>query len=237
VPRILLVPEGVLPREPQSSLLRRKAVDVRAARGGKDALPFARKWAPQLIVFSSELPDMPAGQFCSAVRSYPELNQTKLLMLTDQLGQEMGEDAMGRVDAHRINPVETGQLLQTMAGLLNMRMRLSERIPVDLIGQIDLLEKESEEDVKSVVNIINLSEGGLLLESPIALTVGSMGRVRFFLPENSKRMSLYCLVRVLVDELALHYGVEFVGLRSAEKEMIREFVRQVTSEQKDEEGS
>ena len=231
MPRILLVPEGVLPEEPQASLLKRKAVDMRAARGGKDALPFARKWAPQLIVFSSELPDMPAGQFCSAVRSYPELNQTKLLMLTDQLGQEMGEDAMGRVDAHLINPVETSQLLETMAGLLNMRMRLSERIPVDLIGQIDLLEKESEEDVKSVVNIINLSESGLLLESPIALTVGSMGRVRFFLPEASKRLSLYCLVRVLVDELALHYGVEFVGLKSSEKETLRAFVRQVTTKQ------
>ena len=236
MPRILLVPEGVLPQEPQSSLLKRKAVDMRVARGGKDALPFARKWAPQLIVFSSELPDMPAGQFCSAVRSYPELNQTKLLMLTDQFGEEMGEDAMGRVDAHLINPVETSQLLQTMAGLLNMRMRLSERIPVDLIGQIDLLEKESEEDVKSVVNIINLSDGGLLLESPIALTVGSMGRVRFFLPEASQRLSLYCLVRVLVDELALHYGVEFVGLRSGEKETLRVFVRQVTTKQKGGEG-
>ena len=229
MPRILLVPEGVLPQEPQASLLRRKAVDMRAARGGKDALPFARKWAPQLIVFSSELPDMPAGQFCSAVRSYPELGQTKLLMLTDQLGQEMGEDAMGRVDAHLINPVETAQLLQTMAGLLNMRMRLSERVPVDLIGQIDLLEKESDQDVKSVVNIVNLSESGLLLESPITLTVGSMGRVRFFLPEASKRMSLYCLVRVLVDELALHYGVEFVGLKSSEKETLRAFVHQLIS--------
>ena len=56
-----------------------------------------------------------------------------------------------------------------------------------------------------------------------------MGRVRFFLPEASKRLSLYCLVRVLVDELALHYGVEFVGLKSAEKEMLRAFVRKVRS--------
>jgi CheY-like chemotaxis protein len=227
VPRILLVPEGVLPKEPQASLLGRKAVEVRGARGGKEALPFAREWLPQLIVFSSQLPDMPAGEFCSAIHSYPELGQTKLLMLTDQLGEEMGEDAMGRVDAHLINPVETAQLLQTMAGLLNMRLRLSKRIQVDLIGQIDLLEKESDEDVKSVVNIINLSETGMLLESPILLTVGSMGRVRFFLPGASKRLSLYCLVRVLADELALHYGVEFTGLKSAEREMLRAVVRTV----------
>jgi hypothetical protein len=35
---------------------------------------------------------------------------------------------------------------------------------------------------------------------------------------------------VLVDELALHYGVEFVGMKSAEKEMLRAYVRKLTSE-------
>jgi hypothetical protein len=37
-------------------------------------------------------------------------------------------------------------------------------------------------------------------------------------------MSLYCCVRMLSNELSLHYGVEFIGLAASEREMLREFV-------------
>lgn len=223
--RILLFPKEVIPGEPRVSLLRRRSVEVRAARTAEQALDFAGKWKPQLIVFSSRLPDTSAVRFCEAVRSKSELGHTKLLMLTDQLGEEVGNEFGAGADAHLVNPVDSRQLLQTIAGLLNIRLRSAKRVAVDLIGQIDLLTNNAGEDVKAVVNILNLSETGLLIESPVPMSVGSMGRVRFFLPGTSEQLSLYCTIRLLADELVLHYGVEFVMLKAAEKGKLRAFVQ------------
>jgi CheY-like chemotaxis protein len=199
-------------------------VEVRAARSAEQALDFAGRWKPQLIVFSSRLPGTTALRFCEEVRSNSELGHTKLLMLTDQLGEEAGEEFVAGADAHLVNPVDGSQLFQTIAGLLNIRLREAKRVAVDLIGQIDLLTRNDGEDVKAVVNVLNLSDTGLLIESPVPMSVGSIGRVRFYLPGTSEQLSLYCTVRLLADELVLHYGVEFIMLRAADKDVLREFV-------------
>ena len=223
--RILLFPKEVIPNEQKASLLRRKSLEVRAASNASQALSFSRKWRPQQIVFSSQLPDTTAVKFCETIKSYPELDHTKLMMLTDQLGGNMDDEFVQGVDAHLVNPVDSAQLFQTMASLLDIGLRSAKRVDVDLIGHVDLLDKNVDDDVKTAVNILNLCESGLLIESPVPMSVGSVVRVRFFLPGTSDQLSLFCTVRLLANELILHYGVEFVGLKSEEKEKLRSFVQ------------
>ena len=147
------------------------------------------------------------------------------MMLTNQLGGNMDDEFVQEVDAHLVNPVDSAQLFQTMASLLDIGLRSAKRVDVDLIGHVDLLDKGVDDDVKTAVNILNLCETGLLIESPVPMSIGSVGRMRFFLPGTSDELSLFCIVKLLANELVLHYGVEFVGLKTSEKEILKAFVQ------------
>jgi CheY-like chemotaxis protein len=227
--KILVVPKNLLPQESTESLLSRRALTVHSAASAEEALSSARKWRPALILFSSRLPRMGVRKFCQSVRTDPDLKKTKLVMLTERVGENVNDFCDLQLDGHLVNPVDIGQLYQTVAGLLNIRLRGKKRVAVDLIARLNVLSKEDDEDVCTTVNILNLSETGTLLESPVLLPVGSLGRMRFYLPGGNGQLSVYSIVRMLTDEILLHYGVEFVAMMQSEKNQLKQFVEQNTA--------
>ncbi len=225
--KILIVPKGLLPEESRSSLLRRRSLKLHAAPTAERTLAVVEKLRPALIMFSSQILEMGAENFCMAIKRIPGLEDTKLLMITDQVG-DVADDYTGvQADGHLLSPVEDSDLYRTIAGLLKISLRGAKRVPVDLIARLDLLAKAVDGDVKTEVSILNLSQTGLLIESPVVLTVGSLGRVQFFLPGSSERLSLFCVVRMLADEILLHYGVELLANKEREKEMLGKFVQEI----------
>ncbi len=222
--KILIVPMDLLFEESRGSLLKRSSLNLHAASTAEKALVVSKKLRPELIMFSSQLHEMGAEKFCREIKEISGIEDTKLLMISDQVA----DDYTGvQADGHLVNPVDDSELYRTIAGLLNIRLRGAKRVPVDLIARLDLLAKAVDGDVKTEVSILNLSETGLLIESPVILGVCALGRVQFFLPGSSERLSLYCVVRMLTDEILLHYGVEFLANKASEKEFLRKFVQEI----------
>ncbi len=222
--KILMVPENLLSAGSRASLLKRRSVELLAAKGAHKALREAEQAGPDLVMFSAELEDMPAEDFCHRIRILPACKQTKLLMITEKLGS--AEDLFGLpIDGHLVKPVAEAQLMRTVAGLLNVRLREAERVPVDLVARLDVLAKDASDDQTAMINILNLSENGMRVEAPVALQEGSLGRVQFYLPGSKERLTLFCLIRMLADEVLLHYGVELVGTTLAERRLLGEYVR------------
>ncbi|MBN2497472.1 MAG: hypothetical protein JXR96_22965 [Deltaproteobacteria bacterium] len=226
MPKILVVPDRLLPTESRQTLLSRRSLELRGAETADEALSLAAEWRPALVIFSSLLDEMTVAEFCRGVRALPGLQQTKLLMMTEQLGEPSAELDGVEVDAHLVNPVESDQLFRTLAGLLNVRVRTKPRVKVDLIARLDLLDRDGDDNTEAVVNVLNLSESGLLLGSPVGLPIEALGRVRFFLPGDRQRLTLFCVIRMLANEVLLYYSGEFIGMRPGDKKRLQAFVDQ-----------
>jgi DNA-binding response OmpR family regulator len=222
--KLLIVPDGLLPDESAAALYGRSSFETRMVATADEALAIAALWGADLIIFSSVISDVGAQAFCDAVREIPRLEATKLLMVTDLIGDEEVHVSHTPISGHLVNPVDADQLLATISELLEIPLNEAPRVPVDVLAQIeDLLD--DPEDSKATVNVLHLSDDGLMLEAPVHLKIGATGKAHFFLPESSAPLSLQCCVRAVLDEILLHYWVEFVDLSDESRATLQDFVR------------
>jgi hypothetical protein len=222
--KLLIVPDGLLPDESAAALYGRNNFETKMVATADEALAVAALWGADLIIFSSAIADIGAQAFCDAVREIPRLQSTKLLMVTDQIGDDQFHASHTPTSGHLVNPVDSAQLLSTISELLDIPLNEAPRVAVDVLAQIeDLLD--DPEDTKATVNVLYLSDEGLMLEAPVHLKIGAIGKAHFFLPESSIPLSLQCCVRVVLDEILLHYWVEFVELSDENRTTLQDFVR------------
>ena len=117
------------------------------------------------------------------------------------------------------------ELVDTMATLIHVHPRRSPRVPLEALVQLEGfgLPVKSEDTLATSVNI---NEHGMLLEASSQLEVNSLGELLFFLPGSSDRLQVQAEVRMAVDEVRLHYAVEFVTPSDAMREAIARFARE-----------
>jgi hypothetical protein len=55
------------------------------------------------------------------------------------------------------------------------------------------------------------------------------GQLQFFLPSAGTRLSLKGIVQLAVDEVRLHYAIEFRDVPTADRNLLRRYVEQSNS--------
>jgi len=164
-----------------------------------------------------------AAALNAQLRDDPELEDTKLMIVTSAFGGDGAELLDVPCDAHLIAPFEEEQLLQVICTLLTMRFRAGPRVRTELLAEIEETSADGGETASQYANILEISTTGLLLECEQHLTVGAIDTVRFFLPGTADRIVVTSMVLV-ADELRMHYAGEFVAVPAAAGEAIREFI-------------
>ncbi len=103
-------------------------------------------------------------------------------------------------------------------------MRKGVRLPVEILaGAEDLCE--GQDGVRPIVlNILDLSEAGIRVESPVYLKVGAIGTVRFRLPDTCVVMAPKCEVMLMSNEILMHYGIEFKNPSDDQRTAIRGYI-------------
>jgi DNA-binding response OmpR family regulator len=94
--------------------------DVSVANDGESGLEMIRKLKPDLIVLDLMLPNRGGYDVCFTVRQDPQLNSTKILMvtaLTQSIDKTKG--VMVGTDAYLTKPFEPEQLLTAVRKLLS----------------------------------------------------------------------------------------------------------------------
>jgi CheY-like chemotaxis protein len=219
---ILVVPDTLLQAELGPSFLDRGSFRVRGAANHEEALRIAEAWAPDLIIVGSSLPFCSATTFCLRVRRdvSPAI---KLLLVTEEIGVPEEDAQEVEPDAHLVSPVDQEHLLHTVAALLNVSARRAPRVAVHVLARVGgLTEDDGPQSV--LTNILSLSESGVLLESPRELRLDVVGTIIFVLPDVGHQLALALRPRVLMDEVRLHYGAEFVDASAPDRERIRDYV-------------
>lgn len=204
-------------------MLRRTSIKLVKVSGGDEALTIAMVFRPNLMVVGDSLPDMAVAEFCRRVRDHGGLSATKLLLVTEEVAVGGGATGLMSVDGHLIAPVEPEQLSQSVGALLALPVRRSHRVEVELLATVSGIAEENPDEADSA-NIVNLSAEGARLEAEGHLRVGAKGTISFYLPRTKQALELSCVVRGVIDELALHYGVEFISLGTAQKQALLAYV-------------
>lgn len=198
---------------------------MRTATNAREAIAIASVWQPTLVAFRSSLRGISAAHFCAEIRASGATTPPRLLMLTDRIGDPLDEASDADCDAHLISPMDMRELVDTMATLIHVHPRRSPRVPLEALVQLEGfgLPARSEDTLATSVNI---NEHGMLLEASSQLEVSSLGELLFFLPGSSDRLQVQAEVRMAVDEVRLHYAVEFVKPSDAMREAIARFARE-----------
>jgi hypothetical protein len=165
----------------------------------------AQQLRPDLVVLRSDFV-VDAHALCASLRG--SLPKTQLLLLTDFVGKADSDSFEGLYDARLVQPVDTPQLLATVACLLEIRTRRGPRAPLDSLVHLAGFGVE-QEGGSTVANAIDVSEHGLLVEASEHLGLGARGTVRFFVPGHSAAVVAVGTVSVAMDEVLLHYAINF----------------------------
>lgn len=100
-------------------MLKREGYDVLVARDGLDALDMIRRERPKLVLLDGMMPGMSGFAVCEAVRSDPEVRDTRILMLTAK-GREtdIARGTGAGVDAYVTKPFSTRDLIVQIRDML-----------------------------------------------------------------------------------------------------------------------
>lgn len=220
--RILIVPANLI--RPDGSFLKRKTISVHMVHDNAQALLAAERWLPHLIVFRADATGEEAWHFCRVLKKTLRDPMPKLLMVTDQVLLDRQQAFEAAYDAHLISPISEGQLLSTMAELLDIKERRMPRVPLDVLVHTEGFDAGGSAIDSSLCNALAVSEEGMMVEASRQLGVGTRGRLLFFLPGTEERLNLDSKVRVAVDEVRLIYVIEFVDLPPQHRTLIRRYV-------------
>lgn len=216
-----MVPDQIISGEIGATFFDRRSFGVRSAHDANEALGIATAWQPDLIVLRSDLIGASTRDFCLLVRA--KLPRVKLLLVDEMVGDAASGALDGLCDARLLPPVSPEQLLATAAELLAVRTRRAPRVPVDTLVHLRGFGLTTSEE-GALANAMDLNELGMLLEAGAQLDLGSEGTLAFFLPDIGERILMVGVVRVAIDEILLHYAIEFSGGDSACLDAIRRYV-------------
>jgi CheY-like chemotaxis protein len=228
--RILFVPDDLLTGEVRESFLDRASFLVRTANDADAALAMAEIWRPSLVVFRSDLDGVRASDFCQRLRNARLPKTPKLMMVTEQFGSGHEDAAGAACDCHLISPVNNEQLLITIAALLEVQRRRSPRAALETLVQAQGFLTVEGKSEPTLGNCVNVSEDGMLLECNRQLPLNTEGSVQFFLPGSSERLLLRGTVRLAIDEIRLHYAIEWQNIAPSQRSSIKRYVEECGGE-------
>ncbi len=223
--KFLVVPDELFAAEFRESFLTRSSVRVRLARSGAEAVEIGAVWRPHLVIFSSDLPDLDATTFCREIRRAVADGELKLIMVTEKIHEGLDQALRAAPDAHFASPVDDGRLLNTISNMFDIRQRRAPRVATEILARlVETISPSEGAKPGLLANILSLSEIGARLEPARELEVGARGTMTFALPRRDRAISTAYEVKVLLDEILMHVGVDFQAISERDRRAIKQFV-------------
>jgi DNA-binding response OmpR family regulator len=221
--RILMVDRSRAELVFQESILRRRNTEIITAMAGSEAIERARAEKPVLIMFSFDLADMSAPEFCREIRSNDGTRATSLLLVAerdrpDQVDLSISAGCNDVV----YRPLERNDLDRKVAKLTSIPARR----PLRTLTKIDVsMEKNGRFLLGRSVDI---SANGVALEVDRVLPGSGPVRLHFFLPGDAKPMEIEAeVLRAEFVGTRAKYGLRFTSLTEEERKRIERFVEKM----------
>lgn len=226
--KVLLADDVQLFVELEKTFFRRQDVTLLVARTGEEAVELVRSERPHLVFMDLFMPKMDGDEACRLIKADPELRFTPVVMVT-QGGHEsdLARCREAGCDEIVLKPIDRHRFLETAHRFLAIAARSAPRVTAHLQVRFGAADGELLTDYT-----INLSTGGVFLETSRVLPENSPLWLEFSLPDRSE--PIQCRGRVAwtnpeegpkKPQLPPGMGIQFLDLPMAEMQAIREFMK------------
>ncbi|MFA7404789.1 MAG: SpoIIE family protein phosphatase [Pelobacteraceae bacterium] len=227
--KILLADDPELFLRLEKTFLHRDEFELITTDSGKKALSLAREMKPDLIFLGLYMQGMNGDECCRTLKEDERYRGIPVVMVT----QGKREDDLKRCreagcDAIVQKPINRHDLLEMTRKFLRIEDHAAPRYSARLLVHYGPDQRRLLSD-----HSINLSTGGLFLETDHPLKTSTILKLEFIFPDSELRLS--CSARVAWSnypellqrpELPAGMGLQFLDLTSADRELIRNYLRE-----------
>jgi uncharacterized protein (TIGR02266 family) len=226
--KILLVSDVQLFLEQEKTFLNTGDFTLLKASSGTEALEIVRNERPDLVFMDISLPDISGDKCCYTIKSDEGLGEIPVIMITDGVNAEDFELCLqAGCDDIIIKPINRHYLLARAHKFLNIRHRKTSRFVAQLHVQYGTDKGSLRTD-----NSVNLSAGGIFIETGNFLTVDTPLTIEFILPNKDKTIRTEGRVAwinhpelKIKPNLPVGIGIQFLGTSSDEIDAINQFIK------------
>jgi CheY-like chemotaxis protein len=224
---ILLVDSAPLFLRFEETILARKEWRIRRATTGAAALDMLEREPADLVVMDHLLPDLQGDHVIRAIRSNAAFRKTSILLVTARTDDGVVERCMAEgCNAFLYKPVSRQVLCAKAEQLLDIAARRHVRTLVRLQVNGDGASQ------CSFGNTVNLSGGGMLVETGVDLAIGQTMDLRFHLPGDPEPIVVMARAVRLDETQGTHgaWGLVFESVSAEDKRRIEGFVQKAQPE-------
>lgn len=226
--KILLVDDVQLFLEQEKTFFGRGDFELMTARTGIEALDAVREQRPDLVFMDLYMPDMDGDRCCHTLKSDEELRRIPVIMVTMGMSEEDFERCwQGGCDEIIVKPINRHYFLALTNRYLGLKQRKAPRFMAQLRVQYGTDLQELLTDYS-----VNLSTGGLFIETGNPLPADTLLSTEFILPGNAA--TIRCKGRVAWinhpelmrnPNLPVGMGLQFLDISFDDMNAIRQFIK------------
>lgn len=226
---ILLVDDVRLLLEVGKSYLDREDCQVVVAQNGMEALKTARAIRPDLVIMDVDMPEMDGFACCRALKQEERLRDIPVVLIAGSDPGSVARCAEAECDGVVRRPVSKRKLLDAVRRHLKIVGRSKARVPACLLVRYGVENQLELHDYS-----INLSHGGLFIETEKILPVETPLTLEFIIPGSTE--PLLCKGRVAwvnqaggtgpKFEMPSGIGVEFFDLTQDDVARLKDFLHE-----------
>lgn len=229
--KVLLADDSDSFLELEGSFFESEEVDILTARSGDEALRVIRSERPDLVLIDESMPGLLGHEVCGAVKGDAALRDIPVVIVTAATGPEALDACMASgCDGYLGKPVDRGSVRAIADRFLDTRGRRPMRMLVRI--------SHAELDIDMTPDFffgytVDISDGGMLVETPEAVKAAEALDLQFFLPSSSQKVATRGRVVRVTERPAeasappssgRDVGIEFVSTTSADRDLIRDFL-------------
>jgi uncharacterized protein (TIGR02266 family) len=224
--KVLLVDDAELFLDLGKQILFREDVEVLVAHSGREALAMVRDRRPDLIFLDLNMPEMGGEECCRILKANTGWKAIPVVMVTSCRDEKTISRCLEGGCADIVfKPLDRRKMIDIAERLLNLRRVQANRIPARLRIRFGTGGTESLTDYS-----VNLSTGGVFIETVNILPEDTALKIDFLLPEGNV---VRCRGRVAwnnpparrkSEQLPPGMGIQFLDLSLADLALVRDYV-------------
>ncbi|HTP64303.1 MAG TPA: response regulator [Geobacteraceae bacterium] len=226
--KILLVDDVQLFLEQEKTFFNRAQFDLLLATNGVEALEIVRENRPDLVFMDLYMPEMGGDECCRRIKSDDELCKIPVIMVTKGVSEEDFEKSWrSGCDDIIVKPINRHYFMAIARKYLNIQFRVTPRF----IARLRIRYGENAEKLLTDYSI-NLSTGGVFIETEDYLPIDTILSIEFILPENEK--TICCRGRVawlnsagamVNPNLPAGIGLQFLDISPEDMNAVRQYIK------------
>ena len=228
--KILLVDDVRLFLEQEKGFLNRDEFEVLVAQNGMEALKLVMAERPDIVFMDLYMPEMDGDRCCHTIKSDETLRQIPIVMITQGGNDEDFERCwLAGCDDIIAKPINRYFFLAVVKRHLNIQLRKAPRVVARLRVQY---HHDAHPDRVLDNYSVNLSTGGVFIETEELLPINSPLDIEFILPESGG--TIRCSGKVAWvnhpeaiknPNLPLGMGLQFIDMSLDDMNAIRNFIK------------